>query len=492
MRPRSAGGVSGGRLRTARRYSSMASRCAEIREAARAPASAARCASSLRPASSRCADAWISEPMSRSPPRSATNPCRRRRSATGIAAYTASRSSWLRKSTSPVRADGSRKACATSSSSGSARRSSGRSTIRPTTDGRNRRPTTAPAAAIACAASERWRSRSSTVASIVSGTSEVRTSSAVATERSANMPTSSSTWSGMPSVRSWIASTASSDTDRPSSSTRAMTAVSSSVRRGSRASSARRCVKQPRAPLDEAGIGRDLLDPERRDDEQRGVGEPPGQRADHLEAQVVGPVQVLEGEKGRLGGGVGERIDDVEHVHPAPLGDGLRTALVRRQAIQEGEADRRQRRRPPHRPGQVHQDRLGDVPVLWREPAGRRSEAGARRVARHRPEQARLADPGVARQEQQVAATPGDLLEPALREPKELVATHEDRAHDRSDARHGASLGADPNPASVERRRNAVQPHATLRAYPGRAGGMPGAPVRVITPPSGETPRTPA
>ena len=76
------------------------------------------------------------------------------------------------------------------------------------------------------------------------------------------------------------------------------------------------------------------------------------------------------------------------------------------------------------------------------------------------PSRRRLADPGVAREEQQVAATPGDLLEPALREPKELVATHEDRAHDRSDARHGASLGADPGPASVERRRNAVQRHA--------------------------------
>ena len=98
--------------------------------------------------------------------------------------------------------------------------------------------------------------------------------------------------------------------------------------------------QQPGTPLDESGVGRDLLDPERRDQEQGSVGEPPGQRTDHLEAQVVGPVQVLESEEGRLGGGIGERIDDVEHVHPAALGDGLRTTLVRRQAVHQGLADR--------------------------------------------------------------------------------------------------------------------------------------------------------
>ena len=48
--------------------------------------------------------------------------------------------------------------------------------------------------------------------------------------------------------------------------------------------------------------------------------------------------------------------------------------------------------------------------------------------------------PGVAREQEQVSAPFGDLLEPALGEAEELVAAHEDRAHDRGDARHGARV----------------------------------------------------
>ena len=118
------------------------------------------------------------------------------------------------------------------------------SRIWPTTEGRNRRPTTAPADASACASVDRARRRSSTVASIVSGTPDARTSSAVIGGRSPNMPTSSSTNSGIPSVRSWIAAMASSVTACPSSRIRAITAVSSALSRANRASSASRWVSR--------------------------------------------------------------------------------------------------------------------------------------------------------------------------------------------------------------------------------------------------------
>ena len=114
----------------------------------------------------------------------------------------------------------------------------------PTTEGRNRRPTTAPADASARASGDRGRRRSSTVASIVSGTPDARTSSAVIDGPSPSMPTSSSTNSGIPSVRSWMAAMASSVTAWPSSRIRAITAVSSAVSRASRASSASRCVSR--------------------------------------------------------------------------------------------------------------------------------------------------------------------------------------------------------------------------------------------------------
>ena len=91
---------------------------------------------------------------------------------------------------------------------------------------------------------DRARSRSSTVASIVSGTPDARTSSAVIGASSPSMPTSSSTNSGIPSVRSWIAAMASSVTAWPSSRIRAITAVSSAERRARRASSASRCVSR--------------------------------------------------------------------------------------------------------------------------------------------------------------------------------------------------------------------------------------------------------
>ena len=182
-------------------------------------------------------------------------------------------------------------------------------------------------------------------------------------------------------------------------------------------------------------------------------GEPARQRGEHLEAEVIGPVEVLEREERRLGRGVGEDVDDVEDEHASTLRSrGPPVVLRLRKALDEALAGGREARRPSHRPGEVAEDGLGHVLVLRRQAAARRPEARARRLPHDGTQQPGLADPRVTGQQQQVTTTGGDRVAPALGETEQVVATHDDRTDDRGDPRHGASLGARSHPASVERR----------------------------------------
>ena len=173
-----------------------------------------------------------------------------------------------------------------------------------------------------------------------------------------------------------------------------MTAVSSGPRRASRASSARRCVSSRARQSPRAGFDGDLVGPERRDDEQPRVREAPGERREDLEAEVVGPVQVLEGQERRLGRGIREGVHEVEHEHPPPLRAALRPVVVRL-----GEALQRGSRRQYASAGTRRIDRARSTRIAsgtsWScgaRPPIADPEAEARGEARHRPQQAGLAD----------------------------------------------------------------------------------------------------
>ena len=131
-----------------------------------------------------------------------------------------------------------------SSWSGSSSDSGGTSMMPARTSGTKQRPMTAPALATACASGDRWPSRSSTASSMVSGTVASRIARPSARAWALIAPSSSSMWSGMPSVRSWTAATTSRGAGRPVSRMRVVTrAVWARSSGPSRISSATRWVR---------------------------------------------------------------------------------------------------------------------------------------------------------------------------------------------------------------------------------------------------------
>ena len=246
---------------------------------------------------------------------------------------------------------------------------------------------------------------------------------------------------------------ASSVTAWPSSRIRAITAVSSAREAGQTRLLGESLRQQARAPLADARARRLVLGAQGRHHQEREVREPARERREHLEAEVVGPVEILEREQRWLRRGVGQDVDQVEDEHAATLRSrGPPVVLRLREALDESFARGREARRPSHRPGEVPEDGLRHVLVLRRQAAARRPEAGAGRLPHDGAQQPGLADPRVAAQEQQVTTTGGDGFAPALGETEQVIATDDDRTDDRSDPGHGASLGARSRPASVERR----------------------------------------
>ena len=210
--------------------------------------------------------------------------------------------------------------------------------------------------------------------------------------------------------------------------------------------------EEARSPAADGGVGRELVGPERRDDEQREIDETPGDGREDVQAQIVGPLEVLEREERRLCRGLGEDVREVEDEHPTCVAGRRPDRLVRlREPADQRLPDRSQLRRATHRPGEVEDDRVRDVPVGRGDGSGGRVEADDRRVTGDRSQHPRLPDPRVAAQQEEAAASVPDLGEPPLGESEELVPTDEDRTDDGGDPRHARSLRARRPVTSVER-----------------------------------------
>ena len=165
-------------------------------------------------------------------------------------------------------------------------------------------------------------------------------------------------------------------------------------------------------------------------DQQRPAGQPGRQVGHHLQAQLVGPVEVLEHDQHRVPtadppGRIGQVLDQQPPLPvpvaadpgelPQPPGHGL--------------ADPPQPGRPglAQVAGQVQQQPPGGLDVAGeggrpdhpeRPPAGGLGDGG---------QQAGLADPGLAGHEQQVPSPGGGLGQAPVGQGQEVVAAHQDR-----------------------------------------------------------------
>ena len=135
----------------------------------------------------------------------------------------------------------------------------------------------------------------------------------------------------------------------------------------------------------------------------RPVAGPAGQLGDDLEAQVVRPLQVLEQEQHLLRQRREDLVDDVHHeLATSAHVVGVDHVVAKREelAAQVGEA-----RHAQHAARHIEDRRRRDVVVLWRHEPTDRDEAPILGLLADRVEEPRLADPGLAGDQQELAVT---------------------------------------------------------------------------------------
>jgi drug/metabolite transporter (DMT)-like permease len=192
-------------------------------------------------------------------------------------------------------------------------------------------------------------------------------------------------------------------------------------------------------PGPEAGMWTQEVDSIGADEERGDIAQPPGHACEHLQAQVVGPVEVFEPDEARRLGEVGEQVGDVEHEQPAAPAGFHRCVDIRvGETVGQRTTRGGKRRDSPHGASQVDEQRRGHVLVLRREPPVRGAEPGERRLFLDGAEEPRLADSGVPGKQDDLAPTLGDRVKTPGRHVQQVIATDEDGTDDRADADHGA------------------------------------------------------
>jgi len=93
---------------------------------------------------------------------------------------------------------------------------------------------------------------------------------------------------------------------------------------------------------------------------------------------------------------------------------------------------------------------MAPLPILGSQGADRAIQAGRFRLPKQRTNEARLPDPRLARQEQQLAATGCRVGDPAIRQVEQVVAPDEQRAQERRDPAHAPGVRVAGDLASVE------------------------------------------
>ncbi len=183
--------------------------------------------------------------------------------------------------------------------------------------------------------------------------------------------------------------------------------------------------------------------------QQRPVGDVASQLADHLQAHLVGPVEVLELQHRRAVDAVQDpvrgRPDD-----QAPRAQRIAVmAAVDRQQILGERAPLLVAAQPD---GQLADGGEGDLVVLRGHRPTIDAEPRRLRLATRGPHQAGLAQTGAAREEDRVPPTGVRLCDELIEMLEKVIAADKDGALNLTGAAHGASLRlAVHRPASVER-----------------------------------------
>ena len=194
---------------------------------------------------------------------------------------------------------------------------------------------------------------------------------------------------------------------------------------------------EPRMPLAQEAAAPELVGPVRADQEQRPLAGASGELADDLEAEIVGPLEVLEQQRDRLVGRREEPVDDVEHESPAAVLPRLLHLVAE---VQELPAELGEIRLTEHVAGEVEEFGSRDVAVLGCDiaPAGR--EPAGRSLALDGIDEARLADARLAADQQHAAVAGCDLLDALVGQLEDLVAPDEQWTEDRRDPPHGRTI----------------------------------------------------
>ena len=165
---------------------------------------------------------------------------------------------------------------------------------------------------------------------------------------------------------------------------------------------------EPRMPLAQEAAAAELVGAVRPDEEQRPLARAPAELADDLEAEIVGPLEVLEQQRDRLVGRRQELVDDLEHESPATV---LPRFLHLVPQVQQLAAEIGEIRLAEHVPGEVEEFCCRDVPVLGGDVAAAGSKPAGGSLALDGINEARLADAGFAADQQHAAVAGCDLLD---------------------------------------------------------------------------------
>ncbi len=182
---------------------------------------------------------------------------------------------------------------------------------------------------------------------------------------------------------------------------------------------------EPCSPVPKARAGRHLLGPVVAGQEDLPVTRLSRQLRDDFEAHVVRPLKVLEREHRRARQRVEDPLDELHH-EPTKLdvlGHPGRIAHV-----EQLPAEACERREPGHRPRQVEERCRRDIAILGCDRPGHRGEATSFRLAPNGGQQAGLADPRLAGEQEELAPAGGDIVEPPIRELEQVITPDEERA----------------------------------------------------------------
>jgi hypothetical protein len=193
--------------------------------------------------------------------------------------------------------------------------------------------------------------------------------------------------------------------------------------------------QEPRPPFAQQCPGRELVAAIRAEDQQRSIAGRACELSEDFQAQVVRPLEVVEGERRRTVERVDNEVNGREDEHPTlRLGGGHgRIGECKQLPSEVGP-----RLQACHRACHVEQRRRRHILVLWSEEPGGRPEAGNAGLRADGFHEPGLPDAGFAGQQQESTLTCCDLREAAFGEIEQVVPSDQDRRETGPRACHAA------------------------------------------------------